>query len=800
MTTHCHHCNDLVPTSRMKADAVEQFCCHGCELAAAIIADNGAADYYQLRAQQSSDLRQQQLLKPEQDIDTQAYDSDAFQEHYVHVISDDCHQVTWYVQGAHCAACVWLLERLQLFDPGIRSSRLQIASQQLITRYNPQQTSPAAIARQLAAIGYQVYPWHGPLRRQQQVADQRRLFLRFAIACASMLGCMHVSWNILAGEFTLDLDAASQAFFALLAALLSLPAITWCAWPWYRSAWHALRRRHLNIDVSISAIILLGAAVSFYHLALGRSDLYFDAVTMFVCFLLGGNMLLYLARQQIDQEQDTLKQVLPLFVSVQRGVQSMQCRIDDIAIGDTLLMKAGQRLPVDGRLLSDCACCDLALLNGEYMPRQHQAGDEIPAGALLIDSDAELSATSTCARSRLAQLLESTQQDLDNDSLTERLLQYFTPVISMLALLTWWLWSSLDPTRAWDQAIAVFIVACPCALGIAAPLAHAVLLRRAAALGIFISQPQRLRQLLQARNVVFDKTGTLTHGRLQLEQIEWLEDCEAELVPDLLAICKQSQHPIARSISDYFKDISPSRLLQPVTLVKQGLSAHCSCGEVLIGKAQQDRQRGSNQTDISVDGRCVARLSFRDQLRDELLPFIQNLPATCSISSGDHHSSVATLAERIGISAYGNQSPEQKRDFVHSLAKPVVMIGDGVNDALALQAADVAIGVRGGLEAAMQHSDVYISDAVEERLPQLWRLVRSHQHCLISCLSVSLVYNALGIGLAMAGLWGPFICAVAMPLSSISVMALAWYWPFQRALRIPALSHNTDLAQQVQTS
>ena len=799
MTTYCKHCNDPIPASRLAKG--DEFCCNGCAIAFSIIQEHGGEQFYDL-----CDVSAQSANTAVSDLNfCNAYNSEAFAEHYIQQRADGLQSVTWYVQGAHCAACVWLLERIKQFDAGVHSSRVHIGKQQLMTVFDPHVTNPQRIAECLAQLGYHLYPWHSNEHQQAALHDQRNLFVRFAIACGAMAGCMHVSWNILAGEYTLDLDEASRQLFALMAALLSIPAITYCAWPWYRNAWNGIKQKHFNIDVSIASIIILGSIISFAHLALGRSDLYFDAMCMFICFLLGGRVVLHLARQKVGNEQDALKQLLPLFIK-KYDSESDSCidiGIEDIGIGDTLHLQAGQRSPVDARLQNDFVHIDNALLSGETLPLQKQSGDRIPAGAKIIDQDCQVIAENSYHHSSLATLLDHEEQNEKEkvSDLSDRLLQWFTPVVSILALITWLLWST-DPSRAWDQAIAVFIVACPCALGIAAPLAQAVFMRHAASHGILMSNTDAINHWQQVRHVVFDKTGTLTEGQLALQDMTVRDERFNQTLPYILAACKQSQHPIARALLQHYEPqaIQATNLDHAIELIPHGMAWQSPLGSMRIQKAQNtEHVSGFNQSHIFLEDTLIAACSFHDDIRSNLRHSIDRLQAQdiqMHICSGDLQENVERVATAFAIpskNCVGNQSPTQKQQYIKQLKQDgaVMMIGDGVNDALALEAADIAVGVRGGLEAAMKHSDVYVSNNIGETLPQLWPLVQSYRHNLFSCLMLSLIYNILGIAAAMLGWWGPFICAVAMPLSSLSVIILAWSWPFPKLNALSAQTTST---------
>ena len=787
MSSNCKHCHDAIPANRLAQG--DDFCCHGCSIAFRLIQDHNSDQFYQL-----CDLSAEHANTAIDDTSFCAdYNSTAFQNHYVRVLDNGLHAITWYVQGAHCAACVWLLERLQQFDAGVKSCRVHIGKQQLISVHDPALSSAKDIAETVAQLGYRLYPWQSDAHQQAAVQDQRNLFVRFAIACGSMAGCMHVSWNILAGEYTLDLDQASRDLFALMAALLALPAITYCSWPWYRSAWQSLKHKLFNIDVSVSSIIILGSIISFTHLALGRSDLYFDAMTMFVCFLLGGRVVLHLAKQRVGTQQDALKHVLPLFVHKHNGAELETISIDAITAGDVLAINAGQRLPVDAILNNEHAQIDNALLSGEELPLEKTRGDVLPAGAKIIDQDCTVTAQQRYHESSLATLLDhSRQQSADKGlAVSDRLLQWFTPLVSVLAIITWLCWAQ-DPARAWDQAIAVFIVACPCALGIAAPLVNAVFMRHAAERGILVSQAQHLEAWPSIQHIVFDKTGTLTEGRLQLEQIQVLDEQFAQSLPYMLAACKQSQHPIARAMLAHYHvqaEQAPT-LDNAIALIPHGMAWQSPLGSMQLCRADDSTaSTGFNHSQIRLNNQIIAHCSFHDDIRYELKALCEQLQQAgkqIHICSGDLQQNVERVATALNIprtAAHGQHSPEDKRDFIQQLQQqgPVMMIGDGVNDALALDKADISIGVRGGLEAAMKHSDIYISNNVSHSLPSLWPLLHAHRQNLRSCLAVSLAYNVMGIAAAMLGWWGPLICAIAMPLSSLSVIALACLWRFPHA-------------------
>lgn len=797
----CHHCFDTVPQSRICLDNEQQFCCHGCEIAFSIINSHNADDFYRLREQSRSD-NATHLHVDHEKVDS-SFASEAFSQQYIRQLDNGLHAITWYVQGAHCAACVWLLERLHLFNPAIITSRLHIGNQQLITYYDPQQCTATDIVSILASLGYRLMPWHSPQRKQQQIAEQRHLYMRFAVACASMIGCMHVSWNILAGEFSQDLDPASQSYLALLAGILSIPAIFYSAFPWYRSAWQSIKKMRFNLDASISSILLTGTALSFWHLILGRSDIYFDAMAMFVCFLLGGRLVLYLAQQRVGEEQDALKQLLPLFAHKRSDTAHTHndtytsILLDDIRIDDQLKIEAGQRCPVDGIVLDDYALVDNALLSGEQMPIElmHQA--QIYAGARVLEEDCHIQATSLCHNSRIAGIMsQDTQQSADGArtaDISERILQWFTPLLIVLGFITWFLWMHYAPERAWDQAIAVFIVACPCALGIASPLAYSMFIHRAAQHGILMSNPRCLQKLPSIRHIVFDKTGTLSDNTLQLQSLHILnnmDDIFENIIPHLLNACRQSQHPVAHALIQHYSHIQADTTRQKVHFIQQGFTYQTVHGTLRMQKSQQSYNddegcNGCNHSDIFLDDTRIAQCVFSDQLRLTLRPFLDYLRSRnyqLSICSGDLRANSIRSGEKLGFSAeqcHGDCSPEDKQKYIRELQKSgtVLMIGDGLNDALALDQADISIGVRGGLEAAMQHSDIYISHSLEKGLPYIWHQARQHRHCLLCCLIVSLLYNVVGVAAAMLGYWGPFICALAMPLSSISIIIIAWNWP-----------------------
>lgn len=786
----CSHCGTPIPAEQCPGDG-PWFCCHGCRTVYGILHDTGLQEYYRLR-DASGVIDPDAMLPavPNSESDALFDDQDFVQQHVQQHDDGSC-SVRLYIEGVHCAACVWLLEQAPRLYPGLHAARLNYQRSCLHLSYDPQALSLGGIARGIRRLGYRPHPWIAAAEQQRATSERRRWILRFAIAAASMVATMHLAMNLFAGDLSGDLDAGARSFFGWLSLITCLPAVTWCAMPYHRGALGAIRARRATLDFTVSLVLISGFTISTVHLLVGRHDLYYDAMSMFIFFLLAGRLLFILAKDRVRGDAAALTMLVPSHArrlmpdGSLRTVASQQ-----LHHGDQIVVQGGERFPADGSVLEGQGAVDHAVLTGESMPLTIGPESSVRAGTLLLDGQVHCSVQAVAAATHMGKLLSHLNSEDSGPSpiaaLVDRVLAWFAPVVALLAAITFTLWLQVDLSRAWEQTIAVIIVACPCALGLAAPLIQALSVSRAARQGILIRDAAIQERLAHCRHVVVDKTGTLTSGLMQVRSATWQETA----MPQAQAWCRQlaarSGHPASRAIAAYLPDEnagSDGALSALSDVPGHGIEARVGQHLLRLGTPAfaLAQEHDWAHTVFSIDGQCVASFVLHDPPRPQaaaLLRLLQQQGFQVSVASGDHAQAVAACGQALGLDptrCHARCSPEDKRALVEQLGRDggVVMIGDGINDAAALKAASVGIGIRGGLQATLQVSPVFLTRPDLNLIGTLLRGARQSRISLRRCLAWSILYNVGGIAAAMIGWWGPWICAIAMPASSLTIIALA---------------------------
>ena len=687
-------------------------------------------------------------------------------------LGDGRHAIAWAVEGMHCPACTWVLERLSFLDPGIERAEVDIGRGVLRTVHHAAQTDPARIATLAAQLGYRLRPWAGAGDDQQRRLVARAEAVRTAIALACAVGSMQLAMNLAAGELTGDLDASFRWYFGLGALLLALPAGTWAVGSWWRSLGRALRHGRWSLDATAAVVVAVGLGASAMNLVRGSNATYADAVAMFCALLLVGRMALHRIQDRLAVQASHLGGILP----------------DDApAIDSDVVYVVGQRLGGDGVVLAATdGALDVAVLTGESRPQPVVIGQTVYAGTLLVAGTCTVRIAAIGSQSRVGKLLAAAEvtraaPPTSNETWWER---WYGVALLMLAIAAGW-YAGLD------RAVAVVMAACPCAIGLALPLARARLLAAARQRGLLIRTADALVRLRGINAAVFDKTGTLTTGRMTVIAWEWLvpEAQQPLLAGAILAVERRCRHPVAIAIEHHLR----AQLMAPEVLVDQvleapgrGVTAHWAGRQLALGP-------GACGITVTVDGVVVARLQVVDGLRPDaakLLASIRLRAWHLTLASGDAADPVRDVARRLQIDdAHAAQLPEDKARLVGPTS---LMVGDGVNDAAALSAAGVSIAVRGGLAAGLGCADVVVTDeaapltAIASLLTASDRLQRREQWLL----AMTIGYNAVAVCAAVAGWWGPLICAIGMPISSLIALLIATAWkPF-------ALSEAFDFRPQ----
>jgi len=776
----CVHCGQKLTA----ADPVP-FCCAGCRGAAAILSACGLADFHTFRIGVAP-------LRPTTPAADDAWvDSAAFRNQHEHQRSDGLVAIRWRVEGIHCAACVWLLERLPRLEPAIRRARINLADDAIDLVVDVNSCPPSRQRAVVASLGYRLRPFlagdqPGPDRR-----ERRARLLRFAVAAGSALGSMHVSVTVLAGDMAGDMSAATRALYGWTAVAVALPGLTFGATAYWRGLLASWRVRRVTVEAITAVVIVVALAAAVFANIRGRGDLYVDAAAMLVTLLSGSRLILAGIRERIQRQ---LGRGGTLFGESARRLSAPDDHeelvpVAEVLPGDRLRIVSGSVIPADGIIITGQPEISLAVLTGESRPQRMEPGETLWAGSRCLNGTAIVRCTAVGSATRVGKMItESRTGTEDTGARVDTWLRWFAPAMLIVLVATglWWAW--WEPGHVLDAMVAVLLISCPCALGIALPLASATLLARAERAGVLVRDPQALLAATSVRGVVLDKTGTVTVGAPTCTT--WNPHGTLEELTWAVAVASRSDHPLSRAVVQEAASrgiLAAAGTCTVRTVPGQGIEAETPEGLLRVGRlafvcagTSTDPAVAATVVAAALGNRIVLQAHFQDDLLAEALPTVLALHRAglrVDLASGDDPAVVRSVAQRLGIAAertHGGCLPEAKAALVSRLQAGglVVMVGDGINDAAAMAQADLAIGVQGGLITCLDRCDVVVPQNGVTAVPMILAAGRHLRTTMRLCLGFSLLYHLAGIAAIWAGLIGPILCAIAMPVSSLTVVAI----------------------------
>ncbi len=786
----CFHCGLPVPDGsawRVAIDGAERaMCCPGCEAVARAIVDNGLDDYY----------RNRQSLPPgvaEAVPDAlKLYDTPELADKFTG--ADGGGETTLSVDGIRCAACVWLIERRLSQVPGLKAAHLNVSTQKLQVQWDAGQCRPSDILQAVREVGYAAYPFdpirHGELMRTQA----RTLFKRLFVAGLSMMQVMmYAVPAYMAGADGIEPDMERLMRWASL--LLTLPAVFYSAVPFFKGAWTDLGQRALGMDVPVALGIAAAFIGSTWATVVNRGDVYFDTVTMFVFLLLASRYLELVARRRAAGSLETLQHALPdsawLLGDYPQRREATLVAAARLRSGDVVLVKPGEAVPADGVVIDGETAIDLSLLTGESAPQVRRVGEPVAGGAVNITAPVLLRVDKVAKDSTLASLIRLIERAGQGKphiaQWADRVAAWFVAGLLLFAVAVFFFWSWQDPGRAWPIAIAVLVVSCPCALSLATPSALAAATDRLLRQGVLVMQPHVIETLHRATHVVFDKTGTLTEGRPALRGVTLLGRVDERRALALAAALESgSAHPIAQA----FAGIDAAGLVAADLQVVQGLGIEGDLDGVRyrignagfvagLAGASPACATAPGVTDVflGTEGEWLARFSLADAIKPDAAAVVGWFKARGKrviLLSGDARDIVAQVAASLGMDeAHGGMLPQQKLAFVQALqdgAAVVAMVGDGINDAAVLRAADVSFAMGSGAALARSHADAVLLFGPVGALLDAARAADRCMRVIRQNLGWATLYNLVAIPAAAFGVISPWMAGVGMSASSALVV------------------------------
>lgn len=761
----CRHCG-----SPVRADASDgpEFCCSGCEAAYGLVQGLGLAQYYQRRCIDPA-------VRPLRPDDEVAVDYSA----HVTAEPDGTAVLHLMVEGIHCAACVWLIESLLSRQPGVIGARVNMTTRRLVLRWDPAQADANAVVAPVASVGYRLVPYDPARLGKETERTERDLLRGMAVAGFAAANVMLLSVSVWAGHAG-GMGPATRGLMHWVSALIALPAIAYAIRPFFRSALNALRAGRTNMDVPITVGVLLATGMSLAETVTGGEHAYFDSAVSLLFFLLIGRYLDSRARGRARSAAEHLLSLSATAVTVLDADGGRRLLPpSQVAEGMTVLVAAGERVGVDGRVVEGVSDLDASLLTGETVPAVTRPGDRVFAGTLNLSAPLRLAVVAVGERTLLAEIVRmmevAEQGRARYVALADRVARHYAPVVHTLALATFFGWLLIGGTgwqSALMNAVAVLIITCPCALALAVPVVQVVASGRLLRQGVLLKSATALERVAETDTVVFDKTGTLTLGRLELVRDgDWTD----EDLREAAAMAANSHHPLARALLR----------AAPTVAAAAGVAEVAGCGLEAGGMKLGSRQWCGVSEDESAGpelwfrrpGRDPVRFAFMDEPRPDAAQVVAALRRrglAVALMSGDRPATVAALAGRLGIDDWrAGCTPGDKRDRLAELGRSgrrVMMVGDGLNDAPALAAAHVSVSPSTAVDVSQTAADVVFQGHRLGPVVEVLEVAKRGDRLVKQNFGLAFLYNAATVPLAVAGMVTPLIAAIAMSSSSLVVI------------------------------
>ncbi len=663
------------------------------------------------------------------------------------------------IDGLNCASCVWVIERLSHWHSQIVESRVDFGRSLLTLKWKDDSNILAEVARTLNQLGYWLKPDEITL---SSAKISKREWIRLGVSGASAAGAMHIGLILIGSEGT-GLPADEARSIGLLAGLTAIPALTFGAAPFFRNAFLGLKMKHLSSDLLISLSVLIGSFRSLWTAYKGMAESYFDALSMIVFLLLCSRILVRLTAINLMTK--------PFWSARQSGII---VSAETVKIGEVCHAIAEDIIPFDAKVESSDAWVDLSSITGESMPVRVLKGQVIPQGAQ-ANSSFLYTAMQTVAESSFEKLIQNLSSEENTPVHKFDWESLFTSLILILAVFPF----IFNLSSALSKAIAVLIVSCPCALQLSKPLVWTSFKREAYKLGIAITHWTRIFNAKKIRKIYFDKTGSLTIGKPSLvrevyqDQLPFTQETLNSLIYETSIL---SNHPISRTISMAFHERTRTdvRIENLREIAGVGIEAFWNQKKIEL---KSSHNAESLTTSFWIDGNELCRFYFEDMRRPEVQEVLR---ALCQdgyepwVLSGDNQNSVDEFSKyfpELSKRCIGNQTPASKAKYQNAES---VFVGDGINDALAMKQAALAIGFCGSAESNLAVADFHLMKHDLRLVPKILRATRRAYNTLILSWLTSLLYNVLVIYLVFAGYLGPILCAIFMPLSSFSVILLVF--------------------------
>ena len=786
----CSHCqlefDETVMITEKSEDNRLFFCCNGCQGVYHLLLDDGLDGFYEK-------MRNETIAPPlETEHDSTNFDLESFKQRYIKMDGEGFSRIDLVIEGIHCAACVWLNEKILDKTEGVLDATINFSNNKAKITWDEETIKLSEIIDKIRSIGYNAYPYDRSKEDVKATDAKRDYFVRMGVAIFGSMNIMMIGVAKYAGFFS-GMRVEVLHMVHVVEFIFSTVVLFYSGWIFFKGAYYGLKNRIVNMDLLVSAGATITYIYSLFILFGMQGHSYFDSVAMIVTFVLVGKYLEVIGKKSAMDTMDKIKSQVPVEATlVVDGVKKV-VSLDEILVGDIIEVKHGEKASVDGTLIVAEATFDESSLSGESLPIEKGQGDMVYSGTINSGKVIRYKASKNYANSTLSTMVNLLEDSLASkpkiEEMSNEISKYFSLTILLLAGVTyggWYLYSG-DFEQALITMIAVIVIACPCALALATPIASLIGVSWASERGLLFKEAKFIETFAKATTVVVDKTGTVTEGKLSIRSQS--TELDSKNTALLYALVDGSTHPVSKAIKHHFnekyRDIASYELENIEQVQAQGVKANFK-EQILLGgnsklllshNIKVGIEPEYTEYHFAIDEVLLVSFELEDSLKEnssELIAYFDTIGVDVVMATGDHEKVASRVAKSVGIkTVYAQMTPLDKANFITKLreeGETVVMVGDGINDALALSRADVAIAMGSGADVALAMSDVVILNDSLRGIKESFIISRRTYKFIKQNLFLSLIYNILTIPIAMAGYVVPLVAALSMSLSSLIVV------------------------------
>ncbi len=776
--THCHLEFDEKVMIKEESDPSLNFCCNGCQGVYHLLKDDGLDSFY-------DKLGNNTIAPPlKQDTDLHKFDLETFEKRYVKITDDGFKKIDLIIEGIHCAACVWLNEKILYQTDGILEVNINFTNYKAKVVWDGDKIPLSKIISKIQSIGYNAYPYDQTVSEKKATKEKQDYFIKMMVAVFASINIMMLAVAKYTGLFTgMSADILDTVHMGEF--ILATPVLFYSGSIFFKGAYYGLKNKIINMDFLVISGASLIYIYSLFILFGANGHSYFDSATMIITFVLVGKYLEVIGKKSAVDTLDKIKSQLPTEATIVIDGIKKVISLEEINIDDIIEIKNGEKASVDGIVISGTSSFDESSISGEAHLVTKTNGDKIISGTINLDAVIRYKVTQDYEHSTLNNIVTiiedslSSKSDIENQA--NEMSKYFSISILSIAIISFFGWYIYDGCfeNALVIAISVIIIACPCALALATPIASLIGVSWLAKKGLLFKEAKYIETFAKATTLVLDKTGTITKGKLKVkENCTKLEQNDANI---LYSLVDSSTHPVSVSVKHYLENKYKELVHLELDDVKQipaiGMSATYKGMIVFGGKNKENNNYENTVYNFTINDKTIVTFELVDEIKEnakDIITYLHNENIKVIMCTGDNEKVAEKVAASVGITEFkANMNPIDKSNFIAKLQQNdeiVIMAGDGVNDAPALAKADIAMAMGNGADISIAVSDVVVLNNSLEAVKNSFYISKRTYRFIRQNLGISLVYNLITIPLAIMGYVIPLIAALSMSLSSLLVV------------------------------